>query len=295
MDENTKKLGAKEADAAAGWLKTFVTARLADEKRKPKAIEAWFHIGEVRRAAAQPDKQKAVYEEMIASLGATDEILAHLALWYKANNQRELARATYGKYKNTVEGQSQIAHSYSEERQYDKAVAIYRQLAIAEAKSSGKWLGQAAMAYRHGGKPDQAIAVYRELLVADATNAAEYHFQIAETLYGAHRWKECITAYRGTERFPHNFQHMAAAHRQLKEYNEAIGLYTQIIASSPPTASWALYQIGVTHEEAGKQVEAIKVFKQVCDKFPKSSEGSQAHAHLNQKYKISVTLGGAKD
>ncbi|WP_020475130.1 tetratricopeptide repeat protein [Zavarzinella formosa] len=295
MDEPTKKLGEKLTDAACGWFKTQALAGLKDEKTKAAATDTWFAVVELRRNARQPDKQKATLDEMLAAIGVSDALLGRVAQWCRENKKMDEARQTYAKYKDAAEGQSHVASTYIEEKQYDKAIVIYRQLAAADAKTGAKWLSAAAMAYRHSGKPDPAIAVYRELLVADAANASAYHFEIAETLYYAQRWKECITAYRGTERFPHNYQHMAAAHRQLKEYDEAIGLYTQIIAASQQTASWATYQIAATHEQAGRKEEAIKVFKQVCDRYPKSSEGSQAHTHLNEKYKISVTLGGAKD
>jgi TolA-binding protein len=88
---------------------------------------------------------------------------------------------------------------------------------------------------------------------------------------------------------------MAQAYRYLKKYDEAISLYRQIIAASQPHASGALLAIGYTQEEAGKKEDAIKTFKQVCDKYPKTGEGSNAHARLNEVYKIPVTLGGAKD
>ena len=40
---------------------------------------------------------------------------------------------------------------------------------------------------------------------------------------------------------------------------------------------------------------AIKWFQQTCKLYPKNSRASQAHAHLQNKYKISVTLGGANE
>jgi hypothetical protein len=40
---------------------------------------------------------------------------------------------------------------------------------------------------------------------------------------------------------------------------------------------------------------AIAAFQQVCKKFPKDSHASVAHAHLQQHYKIYVTLGGAAE
>jgi tetratricopeptide (TPR) repeat protein len=296
MDEVTKKLGEKLADGGAAWFKTQVTANLKDAKTRPQAMAAWYAAAELRRAAHQPDKQKAVYEEIIAAQGPDDVTLGHLAHWYKAAKQMEQARATYAKFKDAAEGQGQIAYSYREENppQTDKAVAIYRTLA-ADVKTAPRWLGEAAMAYRQGGKPDQAIAIYRELLTSDAKNADGYAIAIADTLYHAHRWTECITAYRGTNNFPTNYLHMAYANRQLKKYDEAITLYRQVIAASAPHASAALWQIALTQEEAGKKEEAIKTLKLICDKYPKTGEGSAAHTRLNDVYKIPVTLGGAKD
>lgn len=296
MNEAAKKTGEKLADAGAAWLKAQATANLKDEKTKPRGVAARYAEAELRRQARQPDKQKAVYEEMLATLGTDDVTLGHLAQWYKDNKQMDAARATYAKFKDAAEGQGQIAYSFRQEspRQTDKAVAIYRQLA-ADAKTAPKWLSEAAMAYREGGKPDLAIAVYRELLTSDAKSADAYAVAIADTLYHAGRWKECIAAYRGTNNFPTNYQHMAHANRQLKQHDEAVTLYRQIIAGSVPHASWALLQIAYTQEEAGKKEEAIKTLKLICDKYPKTGEGSTAHTRLNDVYKIPVTLGGAKD
>ena len=294
-EEAQKQRGERLATAAAGWLKEQAAALGNDPAKKELLTRHWFAIADVWASAGQRDKQKATYEEMARSLGADDALLGRIAHWFKENNQRDQARATYAKFKNGIEGQNQIAWSYVEEKNYDKAVEIYRKLAIQDDKQVGRWLGQAAQVYRQAGKPDQAIAIYRELLTADAERAGTWHWEIAETLFYANRWKEAITAYRGTERFPTNYYRMAAAQRRLKQYEEAITLYRQILAGYPSEAAEALLQIGFTHEEAEQKEPAIKVFKQVCDRFPKQSQASRAHAHLNEKYKITVTLGGAKD
>lgn len=295
MDESSRKLGIKVADEAVGWLKTQVTANLKDEKRKPFAIRCWYISADVQQHARRPDKEKEVYEQMLATLGPDDTLQGKLAHWYKVANQRDLARATYLKFKDAIEGQRQVAISFVEERKFDQAVDIYRKLALSDTKRATEWQSQVAHVYRRAGKPDQAIAVYRELMVSDVKNAPAYNWEIADTLYYAHRWKEAITVYRGTERFPQSYQQMAQCNRHLKQYDEAITLYQQIMAGHPPSASWALLQIAYTNEQAGRKEQAIKVFKQVCDRFPNSGEGSTAHAHLNQAYKISVTLGGAKN
>ena len=295
MDEAVKKKGLKLADEAVAYLRTRVKGDLADEKTKPRAIQTWYYIADVQHAARRADKQREVYEEMLKTLGTDDTLLGHLAQWYKTDGKRDLARATYLKFKDQLEGQRQTAASWAEENKFDSAIAIYRKLALDDVKESAKWLGQAAATYRRAGKPDPAIAIYRELLTTDAKNAPAHHWEIAQTLYNAGRWQEALATYRGTDHFPQNYQQMALCNRHLKQYDEAITLYKQIIAGHPPSASWALLQIAHTQEQAARKEEAIKAFKLVCDRFPKTPEGSSAHEHLNRVYKISVTLGGAKD
>jgi tetratricopeptide (TPR) repeat protein len=161
--------------------------------------------------------------------------------------------------------------------------------------NSAGWLAEAAATHRDAGQPDQAIAVYRELMSVDAGNASRWHWELARTLHQFGRWKEAITALRGTDRFPENNQLMAHANRQLKQFNEAVTLYRQIAAAHPPHASWALLEIAHTYEDAGQKDAAIKAFKAVCDRYPRSHEASRAHALLQDKYKVNVTLGGTKD
>ena len=85
---------------------------------------------------------------------------------------------------------------------------------------------------------------------------------------------------------------MAACHRALKEYSEAVILYNQIVSGAPNTAAWAMLQIGFTQEQAGNKESAIRSFQLVCKNYPKDGHASQAHAHLQNQYKITVTLGG---
>ena len=106
--------------------------------------------------------------------------------------------------------------------------------------------------------------------------------------------KEAIGFFRQCTNFPSNYSEMAMCHRRLKQYKEAVTLYTQIIGGAPGSAPWALLQIGYTRESAGQKAQALKTFQQVCKRFPQKGEASRAHAHLQNKYKISVTLGGGK-
>ncbi|MEC7558230.1 MAG: tetratricopeptide repeat protein, partial [Planctomycetota bacterium] len=158
-----------------------------------------------------------------------------------------------------------------------------------------RWHAAIAYTYHHYARQyDKAIAVYQELLKADAENTQTWLWNIATAYRDSGKCKEAIGFYRQCTNFPSNYTEMAMCHRRLKQYKEAVILYNQIIGGAPNSAPWALLQIGYTRESAGQKEQAIKTFQQVCKRFPKKSEASRAHAHLQNKYKISVTLGGSK-
>ncbi len=87
---------------------------------------------------------------------------------------------------------------------------------------------------------------------------------------------------------------MASCHRRLKQFKEALVLYHQARADRG-SAHEASIQIGYTYEQYSQKKNAIKWFQQTCKLYPKNSQASRAHAHLQTKYKISVTLGGANE
>jgi TolA-binding protein len=304
-EDSTKKLGEKLADDAAKWFKERALEKIKDEKTKKWATDTWYASAEVRYWAHQPEKQKVVLDEIGAAVGQDDDWREKLARWYINNKQMEKARLEYGKFKDPVRGKGLVASSYLEENQFDKAAAEYLALSGTDPKATdvkvqAQWKWAAAMAYRRGGKPDPAILIYTELSTKDTSGQYDYFLAIADTHYYANRWKECLPAYRqvkGNE--AHVYMHMARANRNLKQHQEAINLYRQLIAlaSDKNTAGSAQYEVGMTYEEwdEAHKEDAIKAFKTVCDKYPTTASGSQAHAHLNDKYKITVTLGGAKN
>ena len=100
--------------------------------------------------------------------------------------------------------------------------------------------------------------------------------------------------YRQMEGFPGTHFSMAHCHRQLGQYKEAITLYEQckVVDNAAPRAT--LY-IGYTYEEAKEKEKAIRTFQMTCRRYPKSKSASSAHSHLQNKYNIHVTLGGAED
>lgn len=288
----TKAKGDKVADAGVAFMKGLAPTDHASPANKAKARECWFYVADLEAAAKRSDKVPQIYDQIIKTFGVDDEILGRLAAFYKSDNRREQARQTYNQYKDAIEGQSQIAYSYREEQKWEPAIAIYRTLNSRDQKLPHRWKGEMALTYRYASKCDEAVAAYRELMQEDAEKSSQWEWEIGCTYRDFHRWQEAIKAFRDTENFPEAYKQMAACHRQLKEFKEAIGLYYQVIGSDPPSAPWALLQVGYTQEEAGDKEKAIRALQQVCAKFSKTGQASEAHAYLQDKFKINATLGG---
>lgn len=261
-ETKTRQLGEKLADDAAVYITGLAPTDLKDDATKQVAKNCQFYIADMYNASRQPDKSRKIYDQLIEKFGAEDDILYRLAQWLKTQSKRDEARQTFARYKDDIEGQNQVAYSYREEHNpasYAKAAEIYTALIARDGKNATRWQGEAAHALRDAGKYKEAIAMYRT-------------------------W----------DSFPQAYWYMAVCHRALNEYKEALALFHQC-ATDPAWSSQALLQIGYTYEQSGENEKAIKSLQAVCKRFPKSGEASQAHAHLQNKYKITATLGGAKD
>jgi tetratricopeptide (TPR) repeat protein len=258
-DEKTKSNGMKLADTVISMLMKSVPDDLADEKSRPLARDLYYRMAGVYHHSGRPQEILKTYETMSKLFGSDDEILGKMAEFHKGQKQRDKARAIYAKMENQIGGQSEIAKMWREEDQYDKAIEIYR-----------------------------------ALMVKDGAKSADYLAAIAECYESSSRFALAIQTYRQVDRFPSTHFAMARCHRKLKQYSEAITLYGQAKADQASAPDAAL-EIGYTHEEDGKTEAAIKAFQQTCKGYPTSSQASQAHAHLQDKYKITVTLGGAKE
>jgi tetratricopeptide (TPR) repeat protein len=93
---------------------------------------------------------------------------------------------------------------------------------------------------------------------------------------------------------PSHIDRIAQCHRDLKEWDEAVLMYKQE-GTYKGYESHAMYSVAQTYEMAGRKEAAIKSFQEVCRRYPKTEHASNAHAHLQNEYKISATLGGATE
>lgn len=295
QDASTKQQGQLLADRAIAYLREQMPTDLADEKQKARAREYWFAIADLQHRSGRAEQVAAVYDQMIKTFGVDDGILDRLAAFYKSSEQRDQARATYGRFADKAAGMSKIALMDREEKKYDAAIGIYRQLVAMDQEKAAQWNNAIATTYREAGKCNEAVAMYQQLIKLAPEQADQWLWNVADCYQQFGKYKEAIAAYRQSDRFPAAYQRMADCHLHLKEWGPAYSLYQQIRDSHEPLSSWAQLQMAHTLERAGDKEKAILAFQRVCEKYPKSSHASAAHAHLQNEYKINVTLGGAKD
>ncbi|MCE9525976.1 MAG: tetratricopeptide repeat protein [Planctomycetales bacterium] len=293
-DSKTKAKGEKLADTAVSWLKGQIPADITKPEGKALARQAWFAVGDVLAVALKDADVPPAYEQMHKLFAPDDEVLGRFATWYKSKAKYDQARDVYKRYADKNEGLGQIAYSYREQQNWAGAVQAYNQLIGQDAEHAVRWKPELAATQRAAHKWPEAIAVYEDLYSSDAKNSGKWRWEVAATHQQAGQLKEAIGHYRQCDNFPENYKAMAWCHRQLKQQNEAIILYNQV-ATHVPSAPWAFLQMAYCKEEAGQQEPAIQAFQKVCKKFPKDAHAGIAHAHLQQKYKISVTLGGAAE
>lgn len=290
-----KSQAERTADGTIGWLRAALPADTKDAVNQTIARQIYYAIADLYALTARDARVLETYEQLAKSVGGSDEALGRLAGFYKSRMKFEDARGVYRRYKNASEGLGQVAYSYREQSQWDQAAQTYQQLAGQDPMQAPKWKGELAMTYRSARKFREAQLVYEELIATDAMKQNQWRWELASTLRDAGQYKDAIAQFRQCDNFPENFKQMAACHRQIKEFNDAILLYRQIVSNDKNSAPWALLQVGYTQEEAGQKEPAIQTFQQVCKRYPKDGHASTAHAHLQTQYKISITLGGANE
>lgn len=292
--EETRAKGQQLADRAIAWLKQVMPTDLTPADAKSVARQILFGIADITALARRDEQVPAAYDAIVKTFQADDEALGRLAQWYKSKTQYDKARETFLRYSDKGEGLHQVGYSYREQQNWPLAVQTYTQLIGQDPERKVRWKPELAATHRGAHKWAEAIAVYEELVRDDIANAGRWRWEVACTHRDAGQFKEAIGHFRQCENFPENYKQMAWCHRQLKQPMEAILLYNQI-SSDKTSAPWALLQVAYTREESGQAEPAILAFQQVCKRYPKDQHASVAHAHLQQKYKISVTLGGAAE
>jgi len=288
-DEKTKQQAIELSDSLIGMVATLIPDVLGTPENKAAARDAWYRIASLYGLTGRPTKILETYEKMVTILGEDDGLLGSIAGYHRGRKQYDKARAVYARFKDKLKAALATAETYREEKRYDEAIAIYAAL---EDQVMGQ--GLLAALYSELGRYDDAIACYQTLMEIDRANIGKHRWSIGACYESSKRLRQAIAAYGLVDNFPTTYFKMASLHRKLKEWPQALSLYSQCKVHEGKAPD-AFMEIARTYEEAGQRENSIRAFQLVCKNFPKKPHASVAHSHLQSKYGISVTLGGAKD
>ena len=152
---------------------------------------------------------------------------------------------------------------------------------------------EVASTWQEAKEYEKAIEAYRGLITH--TGKAEHYWPIGDCYVSLKQIPNAIQAYRLSDKFPSAYFKMGDLHRGQKQWNEALVLYNQAKSYGDGHAQTALWRIGETYEQSKRRENAIRTYQSICKLYPKSGIASRAHAHLQNRYKINITLGGAKE
>jgi tetratricopeptide (TPR) repeat protein len=290
----SKPRAEKLGDEVIAFLEERLPTDLSDKKTQEQAHLLLGWVTNVHMTLDRDKKVIASFERNGKLLGIDDNLLGGIAAWHKKKDRREQARSTYGRYEDKVNGRRAIAGSFREEKKYEEAVRHYLTLIGLDKEREATWQNDVVGTWREAHQWDKAIATYRELLKVDPDRHSNWYWGIAECYEKKSQFSQAIQAYRQTDNYPEGYFRMAECNRHLKKWTEGLVLLNQAKAEKK-VADRAQYRIAQFYEMAGQKEKCIKSFQMTCKLYPRSGYASRAHAHLQDEYGISVTLGGAKD
>ena len=286
--------GIKLADELIAYILEQVPQDLTKDANISATRDYYYTVAAIHSNARRDKEGLAAYEALGKMIGVDDGLRSKQASWHRNRKRYVQARRIYSQYKDREAGLAATADSWYEEKKWAEAVNVYNQLIGLDKEKEGQWQQAIVGVWRKAGEWDKAIAIYRILLTVEAGKFGDWYWGIADCYERTGRLKEAIHSYRQSDRYPSVYFAMASCHRRLKQYKEALVLYHQARADKG-SAPEATKLIAETYEQSGARENAIKWFQQTCKLYPKTSQASRSHAHLQSKYKISVTLGGANE
>ena len=288
------KTGTKFADEFIAYINRQMPRDLTLDSNKARAREFYYTIAAIHSSARRDPEGLAVYTQLGKLIGVDDNLRGKQAAWHRARKRYGDARKIYTQYADREAGLAATADTWREEKKWNESVNTYQQLIGLDSGKEGQWQQAILGVWREARQWDKAIETYQVLLNVVPAKFGDWYWGIGDCYERLGKLKEAISSYQQSDKYPKVYFAMASCHRRLKQYKEALVLYHQARANQATAAS-ATIHIGYTYEQSGARENAIKWFQQTCKLYPKTSYASQAHAHLQSRYKISVTLGGSNE
>ena len=287
-DEKTRRAALKLGD------QLIAQVRRDSIEDSPNARSHLYRIAGLHGMLGRPDEIWAIYEEVEEKFGRDDDLRGRMAQWQTSRENLKNARRLYEEFDDRVAGLEALVAMLQSVKQPSEAIEVLRQLIGLNSNNEVGYLETIAQIYQGMSKFNEAIAVFVRLIDLNGENAPGYQWSIGGCYESMSAWKKAIGMYRQIDDFPRTHFAMAGCHRKLGEHKEAVTLYRQCLVNDA-SAPRATLEIAYTYEEAKEAKNAIRNFQLTCKRYPKSKQAARAHAHLQNKYNINVTLGGAED
>jgi len=173
---------------------------------------------------------------------------------------------------------------HAREKDYEGAYKEYEKMRVAfhsqELSALAQWtLGEL---YHSNKKFEQAVEAFRHA----ATRFADV--SVEKWRYGNIREHNYRIWIEKREYGPDAQLRLSDILREIKEYEDAILEYRVVISKWPRSeqASWAGYRTGLCYEGLLDDETAIRVYKSVLRRYPKSRAAGDAHTRLEVRYDI---------
>ncbi len=161
------------------------------------------------------------------------------------------------------------------------------------------WKGEIAL---RNNKPKEAIK-YLNLYLPDQNrgappalgeaNVQTAHYNLGYSYLEEKKYSEALAQFKEAQRvFGTNGSTIASDSRlreadcyyMLKEYNQAIQIYNQSIASGGPGSDYALYQKGIISGILGNNAAKVSILNQLSNKYPQSGYQNEANYQIGTTY-----------
>ena len=290
-----KPLGEKLANEAIAYIREQAPATVTADKDKQRTRDLYGRMANLHSYARRDKEGLETFERLAKIIGLDDGVRGEMAAWHRDRKRYAEAIKIYEQFTNKINGLSSLAWMHRRyERKPAEAVNAYNRVIGLDEENAGKWHIEIAATWYELKKWDEAIGAYQTLIKVVPEQFGKWYRQIGYCYEASGRLPLAIQSFRQSDQFPSVYFDIARCHRKLKQWKEALVLYHQARndkGAAPEATIW----IGYTYEASGSKENAIKWFQQTCKLYPKTSQASKSHAHLQRTYKISVTLGGATD
>jgi tetratricopeptide (TPR) repeat protein len=250
--------GKKALPEMAAQSVTFIEKRstdMADSSQKA-ALALW--CARIYERAGVHDKAKERFAALVKQSPENDALRTEYAGILRESGERGEARLLYHELKNQYAGDSAIAETYGEEKNWKSCVEAYQAML-------GKY-------------PDKVGAIQWDL--------AEAYGKMGKN-------EEAIAAFQQSQREPQSLFRIAECQGVLKQHDAAIQTLVGVLNFFKSAAPEAQYKMAAHYAAKGDKEAAIRTLKTVCKVYLATPWAGKAHQDLAHTYGVDVTLGGA--